>query len=154
MIALDRVLLLEEEISRGRGIETRGFKSRTDGKEKRKETSGEHAATLTRLTRAGHLDPSPLLPIRSESLSSPVSRSERIDSYYIPSLAGIPRQAVYTDDSMGNRKWPRGVRGWPCVHLAYVKFMSGLPRNYHCGNSGEGGEERLEREREREGEEN
>lgn len=49
---------------------------------------------------------------------------------------------------MGNRKWPRGVRGWPCVHLAYVKFMSGLPRNYHCGNSGEGGEERLERERE------
>lgn len=91
MIALDRVLLLEEEISRGRGIETRGFKSRTDGKEKRKETSGEHAATLTRLTRAGHLDPSPLLPIRSESLSSPVSRSERIDSYYIPSLAGIPR---------------------------------------------------------------
>lgn len=52
---------------------------------------------------------------------------------------------------MGNRKWPRGVRGWPCVHLAYVKFMSGLPRNYHCGNSGEGGEERLEREREREG---
>ena len=51
---------------------------------------------------------------------------------------------------MGNRKWPRGVRGWPCVHLAYVKFMSGLPRNYHCGNSGEGGEERAERERERE----
>lgn len=41
--------------------------------------------------------------------------------------------ADQTGDPMGNRKWSRGVRGCP-VHLAYVKFTSGLPRNYHCRN--------------------
>lgn len=88
VIALDRVLV---RVSRGDTVEgtDEGEKGREDSSrrmEKRNErrpSTGqvENARpTRTRLTRAGHLDPSPLPhPIRI-SLSSPVSRSERIDS--------------------------------------------------------------------------
>ena len=99
----------------------------------------------SRLTCAGQLDRVPFSVAESGR-----SRSERIDS----SMAAV---RVHDRDPMGNRKWPRGVRGCSCVRLAYVKFTSGLPRNYHCGNSGEPGGwrwgkgrwERWQRERKR-----
>lgn len=76
---------LEETPSRGRtGEKGREDSSRRmEKRNERRPSTGqvENARpTRTRLTRAGHLDPSPLPhPIRI-SLSSPVSRSERIDS--------------------------------------------------------------------------
>lgn len=83
-------------------------------------TRRAHGVHLTRSGQPGLSSVSPFFPI-----SSHTDRNVRIDV-----RPCIPRAG----DPMGNRKWARGVRD-RLVRLAYAKFTSGLPRNYHCRNS-------------------
>lgn len=151
VIAIDRVLS-RTLVARTRGkLEADRNRGTDDDSGKRETSRGKPGdkwrtrGSRSRLTCAGQLDRVPFSVAESGR-----SRSERIDS----SMAAA---RVHDRDPMGNRKWPRGVRGCPCVRLAYVKFTSGLPRNYHCGNSGEPGGwrwgkgrwERWQRERKR-----
>lgn len=112
------------------------------------ETSGEHG----RARGSVESRVSPFFVAESPA----VRRSERRS---IPPLARPDSREILWEIESGHAV----IRGFaPCVRLrAYARFTSGLPRNYHCGNSVEPGRlevgkgknrrERWERERKRGG---